>query len=63
MTRRLKDIEDHLERADARYERFVKIQAIEKAKEDRSRRIKVGVTIAALIYMAYAIVSSLGLTR
>lgn len=56
--RRLKDIEDHLERADARYERFIKIQAIEKAKRDRSRRIKVAVAIFALICGAYAFASS-----
>ncbi len=60
---RLVDIEDHLERADARYARFEKIRAIEQAREDRSRRIKVVVTIAALISVAYVIISSLGLAR
>jgi type VI protein secretion system component VasF len=56
--RRLKDIEDHLERADARYERLVRIQAIERANKDRSRRIRVAVAIFALICAAYAIAAS-----
>lgn len=57
--RRLIDIEDHLERADARYERFLKIEAVRKTSDDRSRRIKVAVAIFAMICAAYAIGSSL----
>lgn len=53
--RRLKEISDHLERADARYERFTKIEAIEKANKDPSRRVKVAAAIFALICGAYAI--------
>ena len=57
--RRLKDIEDHLERADARYDRFVLIQEIERRNRDKARRFKVAVAIFALICSAYAILNNL----
>lgn len=57
---RLRDITNHLERADARAARFDKIQSIEKYNEDRARRLKVAVAIFALICAAYAITSSTG---
>ena len=59
MVRILREIDDHLERADARIERLEAIEAITKAREDRSRRVKVAVTIFALICAAYAIANSI----
>ena len=56
----LREIENHLERADARIERFEAIESIEKANQDRSRSIRVAVTIFALICAVYAIMNSCG---
>jgi hypothetical protein len=58
LKQRLNDFDDHLERADARYARLVRIHAIEKASQDRSRRIRVAFAIFALICAAYAIAAS-----
>ena len=39
--KRIKDIENHLERADARYDRFLRIEAIEEEQRERRRRLKI----------------------
>lgn len=38
--KRIKDIENHLERADAQYDRFLRIEAIEKERRERMLRFK-----------------------
>jgi hypothetical protein len=55
MTKRIKDIEDHLERSDARFERFMKIEAMEKQSERRERVIKICVGSAAIVCALYAV--------
>jgi len=60
MVRILREIEDHLERADARIERLEAIEGIERSHRDLYRRIRVAVTIFALICAAYTIANSLG---
>lgn len=38
--KRIKGIENHLEHADAQYDRFLKIEAIEEERRERMRRLK-----------------------
>ncbi len=49
MTRRLKDIENHLERADARIERFERIEAVEELQKLKALVIKMTVGVIALL--------------
>jgi len=57
---RIKDIENHLERSDTRFERLVKIEAI----RDRDRLIelviKTNVVIISILCIVYAIYSQFG---
>jgi len=55
MTGRLKDIENHLERADARIERSEKIEAIREKKKNRARIIRFVASSAAIGCALYAI--------
>ncbi len=47
--KRLKDIENHLERADARIERFERIEAIEEHQKLKALVIKMTVGVIALL--------------
>jgi hypothetical protein len=51
----LREIEDHLERADARYDRFVKIEALKEKDKRRERILNTGIGIAAILCALYAI--------
>jgi hypothetical protein len=53
--KRLKDIENHLERADPRFGRLVRIEAIEEKKRLWQIVIKLNVGIVAILCAVYAI--------
>jgi hypothetical protein len=53
--KRIKDIENHLERADAMYDRFIKIEAVEEKRKARERILKIGVGIASILCALYAV--------
>jgi hypothetical protein len=55
MPKRIKDIEDHLERGDARFERFMKIEAIREKEIRRERVMKICVGSAAIVCALYAV--------
>ena len=49
MTRRIRDIENHLERADARIERFERIEAVETHQQLKALVIKMTVGVIAVM--------------
>ncbi len=51
----LKDIENHLERSDARFERNAKIEAIRERNRICKLVVKLNVGIAAILCAVYAI--------
>ena len=53
--KRIKDLEDHLERCDASFERFMKIEAIEERRRLYSIVIKLNVGIVAILCAIYAV--------
>ena len=59
MPTRIKDIENHLERADARYERFIKIEQIRERKRRRGVIVKIGVGIISILCALYAVFNSI----
>ncbi len=54
----IRDIENHLERADARIERFEKIEAIRERRRLYRIVIKLNVGIIAILCAVYAIICS-----
>ena len=55
MAKWIKDTENHLERADAIYDRFIRIEVLEEKSRKRERIFKTGVGIAAILCALYAI--------
>jgi hypothetical protein len=55
MHKRIKDIENHLERCDARFERLMKIEAIEERHSLYWKVIKLNVGIIAILCAIYAV--------
>jgi hypothetical protein len=55
MPGRIKDIEDHLERGDARFEQFMKIEAIGQRRNLYRKVIKLNVSIIAILCAVYAV--------
>ncbi|MDQ3749312.1 MAG: hypothetical protein M3367_09935 [Acidobacteriota bacterium] len=53
--KRIKDIENHLERSDARFERFLKIEAVREKKKNRERIIELFVGSAVIGCALYAV--------
>ena len=51
----IRDIENHLERADARIERAERIEAIEARREERAASIRIAGIIIAGLCAVYAI--------
>ncbi len=55
--KRIRDIENHLERADAELERFSKIEAVREKKEKQKRIIKICLSLLIILCSLYAIFS------
>jgi hypothetical protein len=55
--KRLKDIENHLERAEARYKRFILIEAIREKQKKRKRIVRICVGLFSVLCAFYAILS------
>ncbi len=57
--KRLKDIEDHLQRSDERYERLIKIEQIREQRKKRERVLKICVGLISILCALYAIAINL----
>ncbi len=55
MQKRIKEIKSHLERADARFERFSKIEVVREKKNRQNRIIKAAVGLLIFVCTIYAI--------
>ncbi len=53
--KRIKDIEDHLERFEARYDRMIKIEAIRLREKKKKRLIRIGGAVISLGCVGYVL--------
>jgi hypothetical protein len=53
--KRIKDIEDHLERFEARYDRMIRLEALRVRKAEKKRLIRLSVAAVSLGCPGYAL--------